>query len=151
MLTRYHNSISQKSTLQFTVLSLSIIFNVIFFSQKPLRIVITRAGQMTHISLTPKRWSGRGLLGWVQPQSRNSIHTVGFYFGASHFYSENLYLSSNIAKLMLDQVIISAVLSFRCNIVPIQRWSTWQLLNDCHWLYWIFSNRPATDRLITFL
>ncbi|XP_075882003.1 26S proteasome non-ATPase regulatory subunit 9 [Nelusetta ayraudi] len=30
---------------------------------KPLHIVIMRAGQMTHISLTPKRWSGRGLLG----------------------------------------------------------------------------------------
>lgn len=52
-----------KSRLEFALLSFSVNFNVIFCSQKPLHIVIMRAGQMTHISLTPKRWSGRGLLG----------------------------------------------------------------------------------------
>ncbi|XP_038558874.1 26S proteasome non-ATPase regulatory subunit 9 [Micropterus salmoides] len=30
---------------------------------KPLRVTVIRDGQKTHMSLTPKRWSGRGLLG----------------------------------------------------------------------------------------
>ncbi|XP_061758221.1 26S proteasome non-ATPase regulatory subunit 9 [Nerophis ophidion] len=30
---------------------------------KPLRVTVIRGGQKAHISLTPRRWSGRGLLG----------------------------------------------------------------------------------------
>ncbi|XP_061784115.1 26S proteasome non-ATPase regulatory subunit 9 [Nerophis lumbriciformis] len=30
---------------------------------KPLRVTVIRGGQKAHISLTPQRWSGRGLLG----------------------------------------------------------------------------------------
>ncbi|XP_054629126.1 26S proteasome non-ATPase regulatory subunit 9 [Dunckerocampus dactyliophorus] len=30
---------------------------------KPLRVTVIRAGQKAHMSLTPQRWSGRGLLG----------------------------------------------------------------------------------------
>lgn len=58
-----------KIRLEFTLVTERKFQCQFFFPQKPLRIIIMRAGQMTHISLTPKRWSGRGLLGWVQPQS----------------------------------------------------------------------------------
>ncbi|MBN3316666.1 PSMD9 ATPase, partial [Atractosteus spatula] len=32
---------------------------------KPLSITVIRSGQTVHLGLTPQRWSGRGLLGWV--------------------------------------------------------------------------------------
>lgn len=34
--------------------------------QKPLRVIVIRDGQKAQMSLIPQRWSGRGLLGWVQ-------------------------------------------------------------------------------------
>lgn len=35
--------------------------------QRPLRVAVIRDGQRVQMSLTPQKWSGRGLLGWVPP------------------------------------------------------------------------------------
>ena len=38
---------------------------LIFAAQRPVRVVVLRRGEQTVLSLTPQRWAGKGLLGYV--------------------------------------------------------------------------------------
>lgn len=57
--------LQQKKGVDFVMEKRNILVNFLFFSlfQRPLSVTVIRGGRRVHVGLTPKRWSGKGLLG----------------------------------------------------------------------------------------
>lgn len=72
--------------------------------QKPLRVTVIREGQKVQMSLTPQKWSGRGLLGWVQHTPSHSCVWFGRFSSSCQRAHMNKEFSDKYVCVLLVQV-----------------------------------------------